>query len=110
MKLPKTLRGVQYPNHIRINKKQLEKLFTNPAFRFTGFIVGNKVNNFHFFNGWHLAHRIEGYSKADMQSAINGFAFHLELELGNNVAIFVKRSAVRRSNDPVIVPSVPFLL
>ena len=109
-KLPKPARGCSHKGHIRINSRQLAKLFTNPHFRFTGFIVGNKVAPFHYFGGWHLACTLDGKSKEEMQSAINSFCFYLDPELGNNAAIFVRPSAIRRGNDPVFPVTTPVLL
>lgn len=109
-KLPKPIRGCSYKGHIRINRTQLAKLFRDPAFRFTGFIVGNKVAPFHYFGGWYLAHRIEGRNAEEMESTINGFCFYLDPELGNSAAIFVRPSAIRRAADPVFPPMLPALL
>jgi hypothetical protein len=107
--LPKNARGCTVAGFIRINRSTLARLFRSPAFRFTGFIVGNKVAPFHYFAGWHLACTLEGETEQEMQKAINGFLFYLDQELGNNCAIFVRPSAIRRAADPVIVPSLPLL-
>lgn len=108
--LPKTIKGVQFKGHIRISKSQLAKLFLNPLFRFNGFIVGNKVNSFHFFGGWHLACKLSGKTSEEMKESINGFLFYLDSELGNNAAIFLDRKAARCSFDPVFVASAPMML
>ena len=57
---------------------------------FKGFIVGNKVNTFHFFGGWHLACRLEKETLEEMQSSLNEFSFYLDPELGSHPAIFLK--------------------
>lgn len=57
--------------------------------KFRGFLVGNKVNSFHFFGGWYLAARIEKDTLADFECSYNSFNFYLEPELGNRVAIYV---------------------
>ena len=91
---PKPIRGLSYPKHIRISRRQLARLFQNPGFTFSGFIVGNNVNTFHFFGGWHLAHRIENRNAADMEETLNGFESYLDRELGNRAAIFLAKSAL----------------
>ena len=56
-------------------------------------MVGNQVNDAHFFHGWQLALRIDTgtYSKEDttFDVLVNQFAFYMERELGNAVAFFV---------------------
>ena len=108
--LPKNSRGCTFKGFLRINSAQLAKLFTNPAFRFTGFIVGNKVAPFHYFGGWHLACKLDGKSKEEMREAISSFLFYLDPELGNNAALFVRPSALRRAADPIFTPAAPVLL
>ncbi len=91
---PRAIRGISYPGHVRISRRQLARLFQEPGFSFSGFIVGNNVNTFHFFGGWHLAHRIENRNAEDMEKTLNGFEFHLDRELGNRAAIFLAKSAI----------------
>lgn len=88
---PKAVRGISYSGYIRINRAQLNKLFENKEFKFNGFIVGNKVNSFHFFGGWHLAWTLNDRSKEEMKEAIQGFERHLDRELGTQAAIFLKK-------------------
>ena len=88
--VPRPVRGVSYPGYIRINRAQLKKLFSQEGFLFSGFLVGNKVNSFHFFKGWSLACALEGKNKEEMESALNSFCFYLEPELGSAAAIFLK--------------------
>jgi len=107
--LPKAARGASFKGYLRITQAQLARLFRNPAFRFTGFIVGNKVSPAHYFGGWHLACRREGLDSEDMRISTNAFLFYLDAELGNRAVIFVRRSAIRRAQDPVFVPSTPLL-
>jgi hypothetical protein len=56
-------------------------------------MVGNQVNDAHFFHGWQLALRIDTgtYSKENttFDVLVNQFAFYMERELGNAVAFFV---------------------
>lgn len=89
---PKAVRGIKFPGHIRINRAQLKKLFSQPAWTFSGFIVGNNVSSFHFFGGWHLAHKIEKRNEKDMDETINGLLFSLEPELGRDCAIYLKKT------------------
>jgi len=55
-------------------------------------MVGNKVNSHHFFSGWHLAYCADpsGYQPGDFDRLANSFGAHLDRELGNQVAFFVK--------------------
>jgi hypothetical protein len=92
--VPKPVRGCSCKGHIRINRRQLARLFQNPDWRFSGFIVGNNVNPFHFFGGWYLACRLENKTSEEMTKAINSFCFYLDAELGSDAAIFVAKSAI----------------
>lgn len=92
--IPTAVRGVSYQGHIRINRSQLAKLFRNPDFTFHGFIVGNKVNTFHFFGGWHLACTLTNKTEQEMKEALNGFEYYLDAELGSQAAIFLSRVCV----------------
>ena len=60
-------------------------------------MVGNKVNSHHFFGGWHLAYCADpsGRSASDFNRLANSFGAHLEAELGNRVAFFVKTTAIK---------------
>ena len=69
-------------------------LFQNPDFTFSGFIVGNNVNTFHFFDGWHLACRMENRTAEEMETSLSGFESYLDRELGNRAAIFLANSAL----------------
>jgi len=40
----------------KLSIAQVRALFKKGE-KFKGFIVGNKVNSFHFFGGWHLSKR-----------------------------------------------------
>jgi hypothetical protein len=107
---PKAVRGIKFPGHIRINRAQLKKLFRQPAFTFSGFIVGNNVNSFHFFGGWHLALTIENRNQKDMTETLNGFEFHLESELGNRAAIYLKKTPSKRKQAiPQVCTMLPLL-
>ncbi len=86
---PKQINGQVYNGHIKISKAQLRKLLRER--NFTGFIVGNRVNRFHFFEGWHLAHRIEDSNEQDTWDRINSFEFYLDKELGDKAAIYLKK-------------------
>ncbi len=108
---PKAVRGIKFPGHIRINRTQLAKLFSTPGWTFSGFIVGNKVNPFHFFGGWHLACVIEHYSEKEMGETINSFLWYLESELGNDCAIYLKKTRTfRKVAIPQVCTFVPTLL
>lgn len=88
---PKAVRGISYPGFTRINKTQLARLFADdPAFRFSGFIVGNNVNTFHFFNGWYLACTLGNKTQEEMKDSLTQFQWYLDAELGNAAAIFLK--------------------
>ncbi len=92
---PKASRGLSFPGHIRINRRQLARLYASrPGFLFSGFIVGNNVNTFHFFGGWHLACTLEKKTAEEMEQSLNSFAFYLDPELGNRPAVFLSRKCV----------------
>lgn len=88
--VPKTLRGVQCPGHIRVNISQLKKWFAQGN-SFKGFLVGNNVNSFHFFGGWHLAYTLEAANLEEFTKQLNSFHFYLDPELGNQAAIFLAK-------------------
>ena len=91
--VPKPIAGQSYTGHTKINSLQLHRCFLhNEGFLFNGFIVGNKVSSWHFFNGWCLAYRIEEKTESEMDEIIDGFLWYLDLELGNNVAIFLENT------------------
>ena len=92
---PKAIAGQSYHGHIKISAAQLNALFFHyPEFLFSGFIVGNKVSRFHFFEGWHLACQLEKKTHEEMIQSVNSFEFYLEPELGNRVAIYVSKEAL----------------
>ena len=59
--------------------------------KFKGFVVGNKVNSFHFFGGWHLASSFEAATLEEFMNHKNSFEFYLESELGNRAAIYITK-------------------
>jgi hypothetical protein len=56
---------------------------------FDGFIIGNNVVSWHFFNGWYLAHAMKCENIEDFETAKNGMEFYLDAELGNAAAIYI---------------------
>jgi hypothetical protein len=86
---PKAIRGQAYPGYIKVSRAQVERLL-NSGQSVRGFMVGNNVNTFHFFGGWHLAHTFEESNLADFQSRCNSFHFYLELELGRRAAFYIR--------------------
>ena len=97
--VPSAVRGQTFFGFTRINKAQLKRYLLQPGTWFSGFIVGNKVASYHFFNGWHLAHSISNATLEETETAISAFLFHLDGELGDNVAIYQKE--VQRPINPV---------
>lgn len=55
---------------------------------FKGFIVGNKVNPSHFFEGWHLATLVEIPSLDDFEKKDNSALYYLEKELGTDISYY----------------------
>jgi hypothetical protein len=88
--IPKAIAGQTYPGYIKVSRRQVEKLL-KAGQSVRGFMVGNKVNGFHFFGGWHLAHKFEFSEQADLKRAINSFLFYLDAELGNRAALFIRK-------------------
>lgn len=72
----------------RITKTAARKLFNEGK---EVIIVGNNVNDFHFFSGWNLAHTFKkDEDHQDFDSYVNSFEFYLEPELGKYAAFFIK--------------------
>lgn len=81
-----THNGIKYR---KTNRLAVEKALDKGE-KFDGFIVGNKINNFHWFAGWHLAHVFEETAKEDFVTRWNAALFYLEPELGSGLAIWKK--------------------
>lgn len=75
-------------DYMKVNITHVMKII-NQTGRFRGFIVGNKVNSYHFFNGWRLAQECELYSENEVYSLRSNFMHYLNSELGNGAAWFV---------------------
>lgn len=88
---PKAIKGQNFRGYIKISKAQAIK-FIEASGKFEGFIVGNKVNTFHFFEGWHLAARFEATNAQEFNEHLNSFLFYLNAELGNRAAIYLKKA------------------
>lgn len=77
----------------RIDKREARKRFNRGE---VIIVVGDNVNDYHFFSGWHLAQRIEKTEdRNDFDSWINNFEFYLEPELGKRAAFFTDTTALR---------------
>lgn len=64
-------------------------------------IVGNRVNIFHFFGGWRLAHiiKLDTLKDYSFDSYVKNFEFYLERELGK-AAFFVYSNSLNKAiND-----------
>ncbi len=66
-------------------EKRLEK-----GEKVRGFMVGNKVNNHHWFGGWHLASGFIYTDKKEFVKHWNHALFYLEPELGSGLAVWVE--------------------
>lgn len=102
--VPKPIRGQRVKGYTKVSVAQVKRLFTDGQ-TFSGFIVGNKVASYHFFNGWGLACRIQSNTLADFTTSLNSFHFYLDSELGTRAAIYLKKPS-RVS----VVPAMPPLL
>lgn len=80
----------------KINKTQAKKLWDQGK---PIIFVGNKVNSYHFFGGWHLAFETSktecllksGYEpECEFQSRVNNFEYYLEPELGSRAAFYIR--------------------
>lgn len=60
-------------------------------------MVGNKVAPWHFFGGYHLAHKVEPsiLKETDFDSYVRNFEFYLDPELGDKTAFFVSTSDLK---------------
>ncbi len=86
---PKPIKGLAYAGHVKISHAQVIK-YLQLGNKFEGFLVGNKVNSFHFFGGWYLACRVTSDNLDEFNKSFNSFNFYLEPELGNRPAIYLK--------------------
>jgi hypothetical protein len=53
-----------------------------------GLAVANKVNSFHFEQGWHLGNRVEFRAAADVDEFVKNCLPYIDKELGNRVVFF----------------------
>ena len=64
-------------------------------------MVGSNVNDYHFFDNWHLAYEVDPRRVESQGSSFdvvaNSFGAHLEPELGRHTAFFVRRSKLPAS-------------
>jgi len=88
--MPKPIRGQSFPGYIKVSCTQVERLLSSGQ-TVTGFMVGNKVNSFHFFGGWCLASRFTHDNVKDFQTSLNAFSFYLEPELGSRAALYIRK-------------------
>lgn len=78
----------------RINKTVARKLYNEGK---TIIIVGDNVNDYHFFDGWHLASQMNkgdveySPSVSEFDARVNNFEFYLEPELGRRAAFFIDK-------------------
>lgn len=56
--------------------------------QWTGFMVGNRVNPFHFFSGWGLAREVVFKSLEELENGATEMLFFMDPELGNRVAFY----------------------
>lgn len=84
----KAIRGQTYPGYKKVNITQLRKALAAGPIK--GFMVGNRVNKYHFHKGWALACDFEIYTLAEFERQHNSFRFYLESELGNRAAFYLK--------------------
>jgi hypothetical protein len=54
----------------------------------TGLLVPNKVNSFHFEGGWHLGHRETFTSIEELTQHVDNCLYYMERELGTRVAFY----------------------
>lgn len=72
----------------KVTISQVRALFKKGG-TFKGFLVGNKVNRFHWFRGWYLAHEVEASSLEEFIKHKNACEFYLDRELGTAMAIYL---------------------
>jgi len=59
----------------KLTKTQVKSLLKKGK-AFEGFIVGNKVNPYHFFNGWHLAFNAKFESVEDLEKTVSNWNYY----------------------------------
>jgi len=77
---------------VKVDTKSAERLF-NAGVQFV--VVGSKVNDYHFFGGWHLAMEIDpARYKAEgvtFRSFINNWSYYNETSETGKAAFFVDK-------------------
>lgn len=86
---PKPVRGLAYPGYVKISKAQALKLLASGQ-SVNGFLVGNNVNPFHFFDGWRLACEVFCSNAKDFEGGWNSFHVYLDPELGRGAALYIR--------------------
>ena len=86
------MKNNHFTGWIKKNTLQIQKMFDKlePGKKISGFIVGNKVNPYHFFKGWMLAIHFEFSNKEEFMNFYNSALSYLEPEMGNRMAIYFK--------------------
>jgi hypothetical protein len=54
----------------------------------SGIVVPNKVNHFHFLNGWCLGRQVILPNEQILEETVDGMMQYMEKELGNRVAFY----------------------
>ena len=54
----------------------------------SGLLVPNNVNSFHFEGGWHLGHKETFTSIDTLEKHVSDCLYYMERELGNRVAFY----------------------
>jgi hypothetical protein len=87
---PKAIRGQKVKGYTKVSTSQVARMFADGQ-TFDGFIVGNKVASWHFFNGWHLAFPIQKETQAEFSDCLQQWAwYNANSETGNTPAIYVR--------------------
>ncbi len=56
--------------------------------KWDGLLVPNKINSFHFLDGWHLGHEASFSTLEELETHVNSMLYYMEKELGNRVAFY----------------------
>jgi hypothetical protein len=75
-------------NYVKQTISQVRKIIKVSGV-WRGLLVGNKVNQFHFENGWHLAHFYEFHSVEELEFCKANTMYYLDRSLGNNIAFYI---------------------
>ena len=71
----------------KMNIVQVKNAIKNEG-SWSGLLVPNKVNSFHFEGGWYLGHRESFMDIESLENHVHSCLYYMSKELGNRVAFY----------------------